>query len=184
MNSMEGQHPDQVPLPQDLAGMEALYQQYAPVLYLYLTRHVSREEDAEDLLVDVFLAALENKQFANLPEKTQLAWLWSVVRHKIIDSYRHSRRWRQRLVMLGSLVETPLRDESVDPEDSALRQEEYGMLHSSIRRLTPFQQELLHLRFAQNMRCSEIAACLGKREGAVKVMLSRTLNALKRFYSL
>jgi len=43
---------------------------------------------------------------------------------------------------------------------------------------------VLHLRFSQGMRCSEIAAHLGKHEGAVKVMLSRALNILKNIYKI
>lgn len=45
-------------------------------------------EDAEDLLVEVFLAALEQARFRAIPAEKQRAWLWRVARYKTIDLYR------------------------------------------------------------------------------------------------
>ena len=166
----------------EMTEMAALYQQYASTLLAYLLHRVPSEEDAEDILVEVFLAALENKQFAGLPEKAQLAWLWRVTRNKTVDAYRRSTRRRKRDVTLDAVGEQVFSDEQEEPESSALRQEEYSTLQRHLKGLTPLQQEVLHLRFGQDLRCSEIAVRLGKHEGAVKVMLSRTLNLLKSIY--
>jgi RNA polymerase sigma factor (sigma-70 family) len=179
---MAHQYPNMTFAPPDMTEMAALYQQYAPALYAFLLRRVPDEEDAEDLLVEVFLAALEHKQFATLPEKAQLAWLWRVARNKTVDAYRRSTRRRKHSVALDSIVEHTLDDEGVEPEHSALRQEEYEILQGHLKQLTPLQQEVLHLRFNQDMRCAEIAARMGKGEGAIKVMLSRTLNLLRNIY--
>ena len=67
-------HKDMVLTEPDTADIAALYQKCALAIFAYLVRHTSSEEDAEDILVEVFLAALENKQFLLLPEKVQLAW--------------------------------------------------------------------------------------------------------------
>src|ERR1700694_5892445 len=75
-----------------MTKMAALYGQYAPAIFAYLVRHMSYKEDAEDIVVEVFLAALENEQFLMLPEKAQLVWLWRVTRNKLIDAYRRSTR--------------------------------------------------------------------------------------------
>jgi RNA polymerase sigma-70 factor (ECF subfamily) len=168
--------------PPEMANMAALYRQYAPALYTYLLRRMPNEEDAEDLLVEIFLAALESAQFAQLTEKAQLAWLWKVAHNKIVDAYRRSARRRKHSVTLESLVEQATADDAVEPEYSALRQEEYAILQEHLKRLTPTQQEVLTLRFGQDLRCSEIAERMGKSEGAIKVMLSRVLNLLKHIY--
>ncbi len=72
-------------------GAERLYQQYAPTIFAYLRMHTSSREDAEDMLVEVFLAALESRYFPLLPEPAQWAWLWHVARNKTIDSFRKRR---------------------------------------------------------------------------------------------
>src|SRR5258708_37972987 len=69
-----------------------LYQQYAPAIFAYLLHHTPSEEDAEGILVEVFLAALENEQFPLLPEKAHLACLWRVAGDKMIDVYQRSVR--------------------------------------------------------------------------------------------
>lgn len=175
-------HTNMTLAPPEMAGMAELYEQYAPAIFAYLVQRVPHEEDAEDLLVEVFLAALESTLFPAMPEKAQLAWLWRVARNKTIDAYRRSTRRRARNVPLDVITESITEDEDDGPEHFALLQEEYDVLQGHIQNLPPQQQEILRLRFAQEMRCSEIAAHLGKREGAIKVMLSRTLNFLRNIY--
>lgn len=163
----------------NMANIAALYQQYAPSLFGYLFQHTPSGEDAEDILVEVFLTAIENKQFPTLPEKAQLAWLWRVARNKVVDAYRRSAR--RPSVGLDSIIES-INDDDISPERFALQQEEYNNLQVHIKSLSPLQQKVLWLRFSQDMRCAEIAVHMGKHEGAVKVMLSRTLNLLKNIY--
>jgi hypothetical protein len=46
-----------------------LYQKYAKVVLSYLDHRISIKEDAEDLLLEVFLAALENQVWTTLTAK-------------------------------------------------------------------------------------------------------------------
>ncbi len=41
---------------------ETVYRQYAPQIFTYLLRHVSSPQDAEDLLLEVFLPVLAKLQ--------------------------------------------------------------------------------------------------------------------------
>lgn len=165
-----------------LSKLAELYQRYAPTIFASLTQRMHSEEDAEDILVEIFLAALEDKQFASLPEKTQLAWLWRVARNKTTDTYRRSYRQKERSIVLDSIIDSVTDDERNEPENSTLRQEEYDTLKSHIEQLSSLQQKVLEMRFHRNLLCSEIAAKMGKNEGAIRVMLSRTLNMLKNIY--
>ena len=65
------------------------YDRFAGIIFQYLLQQVSNEQDAEDLLLEVFLAALQDKSLTNLPGGRQLAWLRRVARNKVIDRYRH-----------------------------------------------------------------------------------------------
>jgi RNA polymerase sigma-70 factor (ECF subfamily) len=175
-------HTSQTLAPPGMEQVAELYREHAPAIFAYLSQHMPDEESAEDILVEVFLAALEDERFSTLPKKAQLAWLWRVARNKTVDAYRRATRKRKRNVTLEAASDHFMGDENADPEVSALRQEEYAILQGHILTLTPLQQEVLRLRFGQGMRCSEIATHMGKREGAIKVMLSRTLNLLKNIY--
>src|ERR1043165_7290878 len=69
---------------------DMLYQRYAATIFAYVRQHTASREDAEDILVETFLAALEAPKIVQLSEKEQVARLWLVARNKVVDSYRHS----------------------------------------------------------------------------------------------
>ncbi len=160
--------------------MALLYRKYAPGLLAYARMRVPSPEDAEDLVVEVFLAALENAKFTVLSEKAQQLWLWRVTRNKVIDAYRKAKT--RQSVTLNHVAEGLFEDEMFSPEYSALRQEDYMDLSVHLQSLPPLQQEILRLRFGQDLSCSEIATTLGKQENVVRVTLSRSLNLLRKIY--
>ncbi|HLJ35880.1 MAG TPA: RNA polymerase sigma factor, partial [Ktedonobacteraceae bacterium] len=137
-------------------------------------------EDARDILVEIFLAALEGERFRELRSEEQRSWLWRVARNKVADYYRVAHRHQH--CSLDEVAESAWHDEEQAPEQSALRQEEHAELRLNIQHLSPIQQQVLHLRFVSNLSCNEIAHALGKREGAVRTLLSRTMNRLRSIY--
>ena len=70
-------------------GNHALYDRFTLTIYTYICQQVSNTQDAEDLLVEVFLAAFNNEALCSLPADRQLAWLLRVTRNKTVDRYRH-----------------------------------------------------------------------------------------------
>src|SRR5947209_5926650 len=71
-----------------------LFHRYAPAILAFLRQHMPSREDAEDLLLEVFAAVLEQKQVnvIEMAETEQRLWLWRVVRNKMIDVYRKNVR--------------------------------------------------------------------------------------------
>lgn len=170
-------------LNQDIAeGSPAamLFHRHAPALFAFLRQRAASQEDAEDLLLEVFLAALEHNGFFELSEGEQQKWLWRVARNKTIDAYRRSTR--KPALTLEDIVNTLCASEELSPEQVTLRQEEYTRLRATLKSLPAPQQEALCLRFGDNLRCAEIATVMGKREGAVRMLLSRALNLLRTIY--
>lgn len=158
-----------------------LYQRHAAPLFAYLRLHAPSWEDAEDLLLDVFLAAIEQQRPLAWPEREQLAWLLQVAHHKLVD--HHRRASRRPTVSFEHVVEVLQEAGTRTPEQVALDQEELQRLQAAVRRLPKPQQEVLRLRFAEGLRCTQIAALLGKRQEAVRQVLSRTLNQLRTVYA-
>ncbi|HLZ59820.1 MAG TPA: sigma-70 family RNA polymerase sigma factor [Ktedonosporobacter sp.] len=162
----------------DRTYLATLYQQHAPRIFDYVQRHVSSFQDAEDILIEVFVAALESPAFATLTEQEQQAWLWRVARNKMVDTYRRAQR--SRSLPLLSIDEQTLEDGALNPEQISIRQEEDIYLAEQIQRLSPLQQQVLYLRFGEHLRCAQIATRIGKRESSVRSMLSRLMNLLRR----
>ena len=157
-----------------------LYQCYATGLFAYAYQQTLSREEAEDIVLDVFLSVLENPHFPGFDEKKQEAWLWTITRNKVVDAYRRSTH-RQH-VSIDWLAETLAEAEHLAPEYLSLKREEYGQLSSALRALPEPQQEIMRLRFGHNLKCKAIAAVLGISEGAVRTTLLRTLQRLRTIY--
>ncbi len=179
-SSQRGRKDNRADIPAgDDSAVAECYRQSALKMYAYLCRHARTPDDAEDMLFEVFLIAMEHEQkIETMLEDERRAWLWTVARNKIIDYYRRLHRWN--MIPLDHLAESI--DDEAAPDELALRHEEYEHLHAHLKQLSALQQEVLELRFTAGLRCAEIATILNKNEGAIRTMLSRALNTLRDIY--
>lgn len=157
-----------------------LYERHWLTILLAIRQNLPSQEDAEDILLDTFLAAFESDVFYHLVELQQIAWLRRTASNKAVDYHR--RNAREPVTSLHESEVTGFEDEERSPEKSFLRHEEHLRLQSHIASLSELQQEILYLRFASGLRCTEIAAHMQKNEGTVRSLLSRTLNLLRSLY--
>jgi RNA polymerase sigma-70 factor (ECF subfamily) len=164
----------------DDRALSEFYRLHAPALLTHLRVNMQSREDAEDLLLDVFVAALERESLRVLSLEEQRFWLWRVARNKLVDYYR-KRSLRQHLP-LEEARETTYQDGEFVPEWAAQRNEEQRSLREAIEDLPPLQKEVLLLRFVEGLRAPEIARLLGKHDAAVRMILSRTLNLLRKTF--
>jgi RNA polymerase sigma factor (sigma-70 family) len=162
------------------AMAEILFHRHATAIFAFLCQQSPSREDAEDLLLEVFSAALEQPNLNRLAPKQQSSLLWTIARNKQISAYRL--RKRRPSVSMELVLEDLFADTEQTPEREIVRLEEYAHLHSAIQMLPPLQQKVLQLRFINGLRSPEIAARIGKSETAVRSMISRTLNQLRTLY--
>ena len=155
-----------------------LYDRYASTVFAYLYQQVSSQQDAEDLLLEVFMAAHNSETFFGITTKRQLAWLRRVARNKVIDHYRHTALLT--ILPLEHALETE--DDELTPEQRVVQLENYERLYISLERLSPLQQQLIRLRYGNGLRLVEIAGILDKPEGTVRKLLARTLHQLRAIY--
>lgn len=164
----------------DTADDAALYDRHGQAIFAYARLHTVSREDAEDLTLEVFTAALEQNNLVEMSAGEQLAWLRRVAHNRLIDGYR--RTARRPVVVLDEIVEMLLEDDTADPEQVMLQRETYAQLHRAVQRLPQLQQQLLRMRYGDGLRFAQIAILLNKREGALRKLLSRTLATLRALY--
>jgi RNA polymerase sigma-70 factor (ECF subfamily) len=157
-----------------------LYRRHAPGLFAYAQKQTSSREEAEDIVLDVFLSILQNQRFLDFDEKKQEAWLWTITRNKVVDYYRRSARRPQ--VSIEWLAEPLYEEDHLTPEHISLKREEYAQLYMAMKALPELQQEVLRLRFGHGLKCDEIAPVLERSEGAVRMILFRTIQHLRGIY--
>jgi RNA polymerase sigma factor (sigma-70 family) len=162
------------------SSIEDLYDRYAHIILNYIARYISSREDVDDMVLDVFLAALENQVWLTWSDGEQLAWLRRIAYNKAVDYYRRNNRHPS--VALEHIAMTLYEDDEQMPEAVALRNEAYAALRAHLSHLSELQQEIVRLRFGEGLRLKEVALRLNKSDGVIRVTLSRTLNLLRRVY--
>ena len=166
--------------PSSLDG--TLYDRYAASIFAYARLYVPSWQDAEDLTLEVFLAALEHDNLSGLTDRQQFVWLRRVAHNKMVDGYRRSPR--PPVVSLDQVLESVYHDEALTPEQFALRHEELERLYNAVGKLSLLEQQVLQLRFGDGLHYAEIAILVNKGEGAVRKLCSRTLARLRTIYNM
>ncbi len=154
-----------------------LYERYVDKIYSYIYYRTGNYHDAEDLTAKVFYQALNH-----LPRFVQRglpfsAWLYRIAHNIVANWYRdRSRRKVVSLDQLGSVghprADLLLQQVSMDERRSALA--------GAIRRLPLERQELLILKFVEQLPNAQIGQIMGRSEGAIKSLYHRTLLTLRQ----
>jgi RNA polymerase sigma factor (sigma-70 family) len=100
----------------------------------------------------------------------------------MVDHYRSNRQYRDHSSIdeiIGALEEDDIYQL---PEQLTLRSEDYAHLRTHIRKLNALQQEVLQLRFVDDMHSIEIGKRLNRNASAIRAILSRALNKLRSLY--
>lgn len=175
-------HPSQTGIAYDSTPASVLYQRHAHTILLFLRTKVPLE-DAEDLLLEVLLAAVKTQAPLHLPEPEQRAWLLRVAYNKLIDHRRRKAR-RPEVTLDNTITEALFEDDDEGPEQALLRNEAVALLHERLTTLPQLYQEVLRLRFHEGLRMKAIGERLHKSEGAIRMILSRAMNQLRDIYEV
>src|SRR5690242_3557145 len=103
----------------EASQIDALYRQHAHTILRYVRKQVGSLEDAEDIVLEVFTAALESRTLAGLKEQEQQAWLHRVAANKCID--HHRRTTRKPTVPIEPLIANIYDEDEHAPDNIALR---------------------------------------------------------------
>jgi RNA polymerase sigma-70 factor (ECF subfamily) len=153
--------------PDDVA---ALYDKYAPELYRYIYHRLGAKAIAEDLTAEVFVRVIQKER---APEDWR-AYLYRIAHNLVIDSIR-------RKPYLLEHAEESIPDERNDPHFHAEVADDGRRLRRAIARLSPDQQQVVVLKFIEEMTNAEVARIMNKPEGAVKALQHRALDNLREW---
>ncbi len=159
----------------DHEALAALHDQLYPVIFRYVQFRLDDHQTCEDITSEVFvrfLAAL--RQPDRLIEDAR-AWMLGTASNLVHDHYRIKyRRPTENLEDHESLVSTQVTEGAVDHRFTL------DELRQAMQHLTLDQQNVLALRFTQELSLEETAQIVGKSVNAVKVLQFRALAALRR----
>jgi RNA polymerase sigma-70 factor (ECF subfamily) len=167
----------------DSRAREEFYNIYRNRLYFVVLEQVDRDRAlAEDLVQETFLAALSSLD--KFRGDSQLyTWLRSIAFHKINDFYRHQAREpkpqesppdfdaMKQLEQTGGDEPAPL----TVMESEEIRQS----VHEALEGLPEDYQEVLVLKYLEEMPVLEISQVMGRSPKSVEGLLSRARKAMR-----
>ena len=159
-----------------------LYDHYFPRIHGYVRYRVHSQQDAEDLVADVFFKAIRGLgRFRWRKESSFAAWLFRIAHNLIVDYHRQHEGVALSLDADDDVPElaspVPL------PEQVLARRETFREMRDLIATLSPRRQEVITLRFFGGLHNNEISAILGLDERTVAAHLCRGLQDLQRRYT-
>jgi len=150
--------------------------------------------EPEDVLQEVSVAACRTSPPPGMGEQGLFGWLRQIADHKIVDAHRRlvgaQKRAAGREVPLGTpggdtqhaaLIDL-LRASFTSASKAFSRNEREIELLAALSRLPEDHRRALEMRYAENLASKEIAARMGKSDGAVRVLLTRALNSLREHF--
>lgn len=154
-----------------------LYDIYISKIYRFIFFRVGRQkEDTEDITHQVFMSAWQNMSKYESRGLPFSSWLYRIASNAVIDYYRTHRSHididtvPEEMVVELSNATTEL--------DSQLNM---SYIHVALAKLEPEQQNVLIMRFIEDLSTKEIAIALEKSEGAIRVIQHRALKQLKHY---
>jgi RNA polymerase sigma-70 factor, ECF subfamily len=153
----------------DTSAWNVVYDQLAQPLYRFFYLRVGDRHIAEDLTSRCFEKIFAGFQSFSADRAHGATWVYTIARRVLIDHLR-----RKHPVTLADSVAATLEVlPDYDPE-------RYQGLTEAVAKLTPIQQEIIRLRFWEELGFSEIAQVMGTTEAAAKMQLRRGLNQIRK----
>jgi RNA polymerase sigma-70 factor (ECF subfamily) len=149
-----------------LEAFTSLYEYYLPIVYNRV-RYLIPQEDIEDVTQEIFIATMRSlKSFRG--ESKFSTWLRTLTNRQVAEYYRRKRH-----------PETEISEQIQAPHNPATTDEAI-MLRQALRKLPKKYQEVLLLRFVEEMPFDEIAHHLGHSLEATKSLFRRAVSALQK----
>ncbi len=159
----------------DKEAFGILYERYVGRIYTYIYYRTGNTHDAEDLTARVFYRAIEHIGRYRQRGVPFSAWLYRIA-HNLVANWHRDRQRRQE-VPIDDVVNLQAK---LDPPEMVMMSTlDMERLMRVIQKLSSERQELLILKFVQELSNAEIGKIMRRSEGAIKSLYHRTLLSLR-----
>jgi RNA polymerase sigma factor (sigma-70 family) len=147
-------------------------------VYGFQLKRTQNENDAEDITIQTFSKAFDKIHTYN-PDYEFKTWLITISKNIHIDLVR------KRKSSISNTIDRDddddfydVIDESPSPEDKLITEQNLAKLLRDIKKLKPHYQEVLNLRYFQELSYNEISEQLNEPINNIKVKLLRAKKLL------
>ncbi|RAR46826.1 RNA polymerase sigma factor [Flavobacterium lacus] len=162
----------------DQVAFTSLLDMYWNEVYGFMLKRTENETDAEDITIETFSKAFDKIANYN-PEFQFNTWLIAIAKNVHIDMLR-----KKKISLFVDMTDEEdhqaynVADTTPSAEDKLITEQNLSRLLEYIKQLKPHYQEVIQLRYFQELSYQEIAEQLNEPLSNVKVKLLRAKKLL------
>jgi len=156
-------------------SVESIYHQHHKSVYNYIAFRINNHHDAQDLASDVFVKAIQGIRGYNSKYAME-GWLIGIAKNVVTDYLRKTKR--KTILPIDSIFDMASIDKQ--PDEVAVINEECKQLMAAMAKLRDKERQILSMKFATELKHSEIAVILKISESHVGVTAHRAMAKLRK----
>ena len=163
-------------------------------LLAFIVRRMSdalrRKVEPDDILQEVCTSAVRSLPDYEMKSGKPFSWLCELAQRRIVDAHRYHIESKKRSAereVAGNQADSSrgqleqwLVASMTTATQKLSRNRREALLEDALGRLSEDEREALRLRYGEGLESKEIAARLGKSNGAVRVMMTRAKAKLQQ----
>ncbi len=157
----------------DQEAFSTLYKEYVTPVYRYVYFRVRNQADAEDITQDVFIKTYQHLDRYSYMGTSPLAYLITIARNTLTDHWRKKKTFHLDEDWAMNISDT------VNLETAISRKYEAHHVQEKLKLIPEDQQNVIIMKFINDLSNKEIAQTLGKTEESVRQLQSRGLKSLR-----
>lgn len=167
----------------DKEAFSRLFDFYYDKIIKYVFRRTLNVEYSKDITSNVFLKVLDNIEGFKWKNGINSfnGWIFKIATNEVNQYFRKQNRYK--LIIDDPDMRFNLKDESnlsLEIEKKIDNDKHLIILSKAIKELKPIYQDILHLRYFEEMPYNEISEVLKKNESTVRVYAKRAIEELER----
>lgn len=186
---------DDLARPTDAATLGDFIQTHRLQLLAYIRRNLgaalAHKVEVDDVLQEITLEALRRVNELAASDRDPFGWLCQIAEYRLIDIHRHYFGTQKRAAHREVEINAPGQDSRqtplinlliaslTTPSQAFSRDDKEFRLQAMLASLPEESRQALHLRYVDGMATKDIAERMGKSDGAVRVLLTRSLQKLQ-----
>ncbi len=160
----------------DMAAFDAIFNKYCNKLHGFVLRYVKREEDAEEIVQEVFIKIWETRTKIDIYSSFE-SFLFTIAYNATISLLRKRVTEKKSFEYLKSVQQFKTVENVID---ELHYKDLKNKLESLLNQLTPRQKEIYILSREEGLTHSEIASKLNISENTVKNHLVSSLKFIRK----
>ena len=154
-----------------------LYRRYIEKIYRFIFFKIGDRANSEDIASDVFLKTWNYlSDSERLPVESFSGFVYQIARNAVVDWYRGHANTAEHAIEAAHEMEAPA---ASSPNSAVENMHDLDRTYRAIKKLKQEYQEVVHLRYIDELSIGEIAVIMGKGHTSVRVTLHRAMKKLR-----